>query len=338
MMNISEQGVLFINKLINLFTRTLLLTAFLSLLITTETLAADARSSEQEKLSHHVYIISSTNSSHHTNIIEKIANNLKLKEDNIFISNITPEEKIEGINSKTDIIIGIGENGRISAEKNYPKINKLFIATDPHKYRLDKNKNKHDSILYMTQPYCRQIGLIKYFNPNWKTISILNNKKKPVDNALIQGCANKLDIKTYIVSTSVEENLTNKLKHALTHSDVLLAIPDSTIYNRRNIKNILLTSYRYRKPVIGFSKNFADAGAIVSINSTTEQIAKSALKLIEQYFESDNQFTNQINHPIEFDININRQVCRALNIPVPDINNLKGAIEQIEENKISDLQ
>lgn len=338
MMSISEQGVLFLNKLINLFTRILLITVSLSPLITTETLAADTYSSEEEKSSHHVYIISSTNSSHHTDIIQKIANNLKLKDDNISVSNITPEEKIEDINSKTDIIIGIGKNGMISAEKNYPKINKLFIATDPHKYRLDKNKNKHDSILYMIQPYCRQMGLIKYFNPNWKTISILNNQTKPVDTIFIQRCANKLDIKTYIVSTSVEDNLTNKLKHALTHSDVLLATPDSSIYNRKNIKNILLTSYRYRKPVIGFSKNFADAGAIASISSNTEQIAQSALKLIEQYFESDNQFTNQINYPVEFDININRQVCRALNIPVPDINILKGAIEQIETNKIGDSQ
>lgn len=328
-----EQGVLHPNKLINLFVKLLLLALILRQNISSETLAADTASHENNEQVHHVFILSSSDGVHYASIIKNITDGLNLSTAKFSVSTVIPEKNIENIDHKNDLIIGIGHDGMSIADKNYPAVKKLFISTDPHKYQLDKNKNKDDAILYMTQPYCRQIKLIKYFTPDWRTISILNSQEKPVDTATIRRCANRYYIRTYIVSTNVEENLTNKIKHALSHSDVLLALPDSTIYNKKNIKNILLTSYRYRKPVIGFSENFVNAGALASINSSTEQIAHSAVKLIEQYFDSDHRFIKQVNYPDDFDININKQVSRALNITIPDIDKLKDNIEQVESNR-----
>lgn len=225
-----------------------------------------------------------------------------------------------------------------SADKHYPESNKLFISTDPNTYRLDTNKNKNDAVLYMTQEYCRQIRFIKLLDTQWKTISILHSQEKHIDSKTIQKCANKYDIKLYTVSTTAKENLTVKIKHALHHSDVLLALPDSNIYNSKTVKNILLTSYRYRKPVIAFSKNFVNAGALASIHSNTEQIAQSASKLVEQYFDSGKRFIKAINYPDAFDININRQVFRALDLSAPDIDELKQALGQPEPDKTGELQ
>jgi ABC-type uncharacterized transport system substrate-binding protein len=136
-------------------------------------------------------------------------------------------------------------------------------------------------------------------------------------------------MKIYIVSTTDKDNLTDKIKHALHHSDVLLALPDSNIYNSKTVKNILLTSYRYRKPVIAFSKNFVNAGALAAIYSDTENIAMSAGKLIEQYLYSTTSI-ERVNYPDAFDISINRQVFRALDIPLPDIDTIKMTLQQKE--------
>ena len=190
----------------------------------------------------------------------------------------------------------------------------------------------------MTQSYCRQIRFIKLLDTQWKTISILHSQEKPIDSTSIQKCANRYNIKIYTVSTTAKENLTDKIKHALHHSDVVLALPDSNIYNSKTVKNILLTSYRYRKPVIAFSKNFVNAGALASIHSNTEQIAQSASKLVEQYFDSGKRFIKEINYPDAFDININRQVFRALDLSAPDIDELKQALGHPEQDKTGDLQ
>ena len=95
------------------------------------------------------------------------------------------------------------------------------------------------------------------------------------------------------------------------------------------MKNILLTSYRYRKPVIAFSKNFVNAGALAAIYSDTEMIAMTASKLIEQHFYSSTPI-QPINYPDAFDISINRQVFRALDIPVPDVDTIKMTLQQKE--------
>ncbi len=328
MIRISEQGVLQLNKLFRLFSCLLLLVTILPQNIHADVQGNNTATDEKKPLTHNVFILSSSGNPYHRSIISNILNDSNLKSANVVASEVRPEDTIDAVDSKTDIIIGIGLDGILSADKKYPEIKKLFISTNPHKYKLDKSRNKNDAILYMTQPFCRQIGFIKHFSQDWKTISILNSQSKPVDTKTIQQCANRYDIKTYIISTTVNENLTAKIKHALNHSDVLLAHPDSTIYNRKNIKNILLTSYRFRKPVIGFSKNFVNAGALASVNSNTEQIAQSAVKLIKQYFDTGNQFSKQINYPDYFDININKQVSRALNINIPDIDKLKNDIMQ----------
>jgi ABC-type uncharacterized transport system substrate-binding protein len=261
----------------------------------------------------------------HSNIANKLSDELKLKHPDIAITRLSPDETIQLPDRNNGLIIGIGDAGTQSASKNYPKIKKLFIATDPNRYRLDAKKS--NATLYMTQSYCRQIKFIRLLNSHWKTISILSSHKKPVNSKPIQQCAKTFGFKIYTVKVSSEENQTNKIKDALKHSNVLLALPDSSIYNSRTVKNILLTSYRYRKPIIGFSKNFVNAGALASIHSTTVQIAHSASDIIEQYFESGARFKKLINYPDEFDININRQVFRALDLPVPDIKTLIESLQ-----------
>ncbi|PCH93907.1 MAG: hypothetical protein COB84_08415 [Rhodobacteraceae bacterium] len=75
-----------------------------------------------------------------------------------------------------------------------------------------------------------------------------------------------------------------------------------------------------------FSKNFVNAGALAAIHSDTSQIAHSASQLIKQYFDSDSQFEKPVNFPENFDIDINKQVFRALDLDIPDVSTLKRSL------------
>ncbi len=328
-MNRKEQGSVRPGSLLPLLLCMLLTFAFLSVVI--EASPAESASPIESLKPRHVYIVFSPDNELHSNIAQKISEDLKLRRPAIVVSTISPDKKIKTVESKTDIIIGIGHEGMKSADKYYPGIKKLFISTDPNKYKLNKDRNRNDAILYMTQSYCRQIRFIRQLNRQWKTISVLNSREKPVESKQLKQCANEHDITVYIVSTTDEKNISEKIKHALHHSDVLLALPDSNIYNSRTVKNILLTSYRYRKPVIAFSKNFVNAGALAAIYSDTEKIALSASKLIEQHFYSATPLVS-INYPDDFDIDINKQVFRALDIPIPDIDTIEMTLKQKQSN------
>jgi ABC-type uncharacterized transport system substrate-binding protein len=182
----------------------------------------------------------------------------------------------------------------------------------------------------MTQPYCRQIQLIRLINDQWHSISYFSQQKRPVDDLQLKQCAIKYKFELYQANITDTDKLTNPIKNALKNSDLILALPDKDIFNSKTVKNILLTSYRYRKPVIAFSESFVNAGALASIHSDTEQIAKSASDLIEQYFASDRKFIHSVNYPKSFEIDINRQVFRALNLNIPDMDNIKQVIESTD--------
>ncbi len=334
-MNETEQGVLKPGKLIRLLVHILWLSTFcLTHNVSAQTAAENTSADKPATQKHHAYIIYSPDNALHSNIAKQLSRDLQLTRHGIIISEITPQEKAASVNPATDIVIGIGRAGMQSASEYYPKTKKLFITTDPNRYHLKTNNS--DAALYMAQSYCRQIKFIRLLNAHWRTISILSSNKKPIDSKPIQQCANKYGFEIYTVKTSAEENQTNKIRQALRNSDVLLALPDRNIYNSRTVKNILLTSYRYRRPVIAFSKNFVNAGALAAIHSNTEQIAQSASNIINQYFEAGAHFKKPVNYPDDFNININKQVFRSLDIPLPEIETLTKSLQSAEKNNAGD--
>ncbi|MGH8855992.1 MAG: hypothetical protein ACREWI_17150, partial [Telluria sp.] len=65
------------------------------------------------------------------------------------------------------------------------------------------------------------------------------------------------------------------INHALnrmTRAEVLLALPDGDVYNPENVRNILLSTYRRKQGVIGFSADMVKVGALATTYSEIEDI------------------------------------------------------------------
>jgi putative ABC transport system substrate-binding protein len=284
----------------------------------------------------HLAIMYSADSTLHSKIAERLPR--LLTATNIQITTITESSNNLHESDRPDLIVVIGSKNIKKANQQFATTDKLIIVAYPGDYRQDSLNASQTAILYMTQPYCRQIQFIRQLNDRWQTISYFSDKNKPINDSLLKQCAAKYGLKTYPVSVTDTNRLTDDLKTALNHSDLILAFPDKDIFNRNTVKNILLTSYRYRKPVIAFSRNFVTAGALASIHSDVDQISISTSTLIEQYLANDHRFTESVNYPLSFDIDINEQVFKALDINIPDIEKIKQVIEnRLPENTRSIL-
>jgi ABC-type uncharacterized transport system substrate-binding protein len=112
-------------------------------------------------------------------------------------------------------------------------------------------------------------------------------------------------------------NIIDALNSSLTNSNVLLALPDASVYNAKTIKSILLTTYRHRVPLIGFSESFVRAGALAAISSSTAQLGKQIAELIIKHY-SNNKINNHYLYPEYFDVVINKDVAKSLGITIPD--------------------
>ena len=137
-----------------------------------------------------------------------------------------------------------------------------------------------------------------------------------------------LEGKIFVVTS--DDRLIPTLIRALNYGDFLLAAPDNSIYNPRTIKHILLTAYRRNRFVIGPSQAYVKAGSLASTYTPLTQIAKLAADFINEY-RANGQFPPPA-YPDNFSIDLNDQVARSLNLPLPENQDIiTSVIKQLVE-------
>jgi ABC-type uncharacterized transport system substrate-binding protein len=131
------------------------------------------------------------------------------------------------------------------------------------------------------------------------------------------------------VSAKVEHGteLFAGLKIALDDVSVLIAIPDPQVFNSRSISNILLSTYRARTPLVGFSPAYTKAGSMVSLHSTPVQIGRQAGGLAFSLLRRGSRVVSQ--YPVEFSVDVNQQVARSLGFVI-DANTLATQLRRLE--------
>ncbi len=122
-----------------------------------------------------------------------------------------------------------------------------------------------------------------------------------------------LEGKVFVVSS--DDRLIPTLVRALNYGDFILAAPDKGIYNPRTIKHILLTAYRRNRIVIGPSQAYVKAGSLASTYTPLTEIAQLTARFVQE-FRDNGQFPPPA-YPDAFRIEMNEQVARSLNIPLP---------------------
>jgi len=118
-----------------------------------------------------------------------------------------------------------------------------------------------------------------------------------------------------VLQASRDDNVGDVLAR-IGRSEVLMALPDSAIYNPENIRNILLSTYRRKQGVIGFSADMVKVGALASTYSEIEDINAQVAEMAARFVASGELPAPQF--PRYFRTAINEGVARSLDIAVSD--------------------
>ena len=97
---------------------------------------------------------------------------------------------------------------------------------------------------------------------------------------------------------------------------VLLALPDSMIYNPETIRSILITTYRRDQLVIGYAPAVVKAGATATTYATVDDIAAQTDVLLDAFAASGRLPAAQFSS--FFQVSINDSVARSLNLVIDD--------------------
>ena len=192
--------------------------------------------------------------------------------------------------------------------------------------RLSPQPSKAISAIYFDQPWDRQLNFIRAALPKRNIVGLLYSPDTHITlPRLPQGMSLNAQ------SARPAENLFVTLESVLNNSDVLLVVPDSEIYSSNNVRNILLTSYRYKVPLIGVSQAYVNAGALGAIFSTPEQIAGQTGEVVVSF--ARNRRLPEPQYPVSFSIALNQQVARSLGIVLDSPEAIRERMDKAGEGR-----
>ena len=177
---------------------------------------------------------------------------------------------------------------------------------------LRANSNWHMATLDL--PPDTQASWIRRVLPQSRTAGILYN---PAESTLraeaLAAALRRAGLATQMAEAPRPGDIDAALEQLRDRADLLVSIPDLTVFNPITAKTIMLFSYRHRVPVIGLSQNWAKAGALFSLEWDYEehgrycgQIALKSLGL-----------GGRVQTPRKLHTSVNLRAASYMNIALP---------------------
>jgi ABC-type uncharacterized transport system substrate-binding protein len=188
------------------------------------------------------------------------------------------------------------------------------------------------SAVYIDQPFQRQLRLVRLTLPRSRSLGVvygpLSRESEKQLKAAAEGEAEGDKWDLHAVSVNRENELFNAFTRVLDSSDVLLALPDPLVYNQHTTQNILLETYRQRKPLIGYSHAYVSAGALAAVYSTPRQIGLQVGEHLAELRGKAGASMPSPRYPKYFTVEVNQQVAQSLGLTIAAATELQSKIEE----------
>lgn len=218
-------------------------------------------------------------------------------------------------------LVTIGTQAAAYAYQHYPEkamVNALltrsgFAELAQHAFgSLQQVAQKDINPLYLDQPLARFLALGSMLVPAAKTVGILVGPANSDRLEVIKRQAAESGFDVNIALLDPNSNPIKVIEPVVKVSDFFVVLADRKQINQLAAKWVLPLSYRYKKPVVAYSRKYVDAGALASLYLSPEDVALSiidALKTEDSY---------SATHSLRFSVAINSSVARSLAIAVKD--------------------
>jgi putative tryptophan/tyrosine transport system substrate-binding protein len=182
--------------------------------------------------------------------------------------------------------------------------------------------------VFIDQPPARYIALVRAALPGTEHIGLLIGREGKENSAKLLAAARELRLRAHAETINAESDIYMAMQRLFANGGVLLATPDSSVFNAQTIPSILLSAYRRGVPVIGFSPAYITAGAMVALYSTPEQLAAQSAD-ISLHVLAGNQIPAP-QYPRHYTIGINERVARSLSLTLEGEVVIKERLERLE--------
>jgi putative tryptophan/tyrosine transport system substrate-binding protein len=249
------------------------------------------------------------------------------------IGSTVEADALLAVDSQAELIVAVGSEALRQALLRNDQL--PIIATLLPRQNYDRalaesrRRSGKTTAIHLDQPPARQAAFLRQLLPGLKRIGMLFSNETRHQAAPYRLALANAGLSLHSEDSDSDNTLLPALNSLFKRSDALLAIPDGTIYRRNNIKAVLITAFRYQRPVIGYSPAFVSAGALAALHSTVGQMARQTA---EQIVERGANLAPPTG-PSQFAIAINHNVALALGLNIPDEATIRQAMLADRDNR-----
>lgn len=281
----------------------------------------------QQASQQQVTIIAQHFSSNYSTIAKSLS--LSSLADNYRIVNISLDDW-KRIKPESELIISLGPSPLEELLKSgyQGQVLAALITAQEWKTLISQHSapDSISAIFYDPDPQ-RQIVLGKLLLPLSKSVGVMYSMDSPYFLEGYQAAINATQLSLQTVKIQQASEVARQFPALSQDSDFIIAQPDPIIYNSQTLPRVLLSSYRQRKIIIGYSVGLVNAGAVATTYTTPEM-------LMDDLRESANKILTQeshkfIRHSDYYDIKYNSEVARSLGLDMISKEKLQSELRKL---------
>lgn len=183
------------------------------------------------------------------------------------------------------------------------------------------------SALYLDQPVSRQLDLIRIAFPGAQRVGVLWGEDSIAQQSAMNVAAIGRGLALIDAMAGRGRAVAGALNDVLDSAEVLLAVPDPQVFNPNTLSNVLMSTYRSRVPLVGFSPAYVRSGATLSLHTLPAQAGVRAAVMVRQFMQNGVLPVSQ--YPPDFAISVNERVARSLELSL-DATSLTEQLKRME--------
>lgn len=160
---------------------------------------------------------------------------------------------------------------------------------------------------------------VKRILPDVKRIGLIYSPGTISKYREISQVCQELDLQLITGKIDDRKDLPGALKEIAGQIDCFLMIPDPKIYFPRSVEYLLLESLRKRFPVVGLSRLYTKAGALLSFDCDYKDLGRQAGEIALRILDGENPADIQPQRPGKIKFSLNLLTAERLGIKIPSV-------------------
>src|SRR3989442_1327402 len=177
----------------------------------------------------------------------------------------------------------------------------------------------------------KRVELLRQVAPKISRVALLMNPSNPnaaTEQADAQDSARKLGLETVILNASNAREIDTAFENLLrAKADAFFIATDPILLDRR--EQIVSFAERHALPAVGFVRQFAVAGGLLSYGPSISWMYRQAGEYIGQILKGANPATMPVMQPTKFEFVLNLKTAKTLGLAVPFA--LQAAADEVIE-------